>query len=59
MAMLDGVSSAQELVDSFVSALHSWALIGGFLVVLVIVLSTVMARRSAVWPAVGDGKAEV
>ncbi|MFI7130345.1 hypothetical protein ACIBQ1_31965 [Nonomuraea sp. NPDC050153] len=47
MTMLDGVSSAQELVDSFVGALHSWALIGGFLVVLVIVLSTVMARRGA------------
>ncbi|MEW1845420.1 hypothetical protein AB0392_46370 [Nonomuraea angiospora] len=50
MAMLDGVSSAQELVDSFVGALHSWALIGGFLVVLVIVLSTVMARRGAARP---------
>ncbi|MFI9844529.1 hypothetical protein ACIHFD_46405 [Nonomuraea sp. NPDC051941] len=50
MAMLDGVSSAQELVDSFVGALHSWALIGGFLVVLVIVLSTVMARRGTARP---------
>lgn len=46
MAMLDGVRSAQELVDSFVGALHWWALIGGFLVVIVIVLAAVMARRS-------------
>ncbi|MFD0471457.1 hypothetical protein ACFQ0B_26465 [Nonomuraea thailandensis] len=46
MAMLDGVRSAQELVDSFVEALHWWALIGGFLVVAIIVLAAVMARRS-------------
>ncbi|SPL91508.1 putative transport protein [[Actinomadura] parvosata subsp. kistnae] len=46
MAMLDGVRSAQELVDSFVGALHWWALIGGFLVVAIIVLAAVMARRS-------------
>ncbi|GAA3226859.1 hypothetical protein [Nonomuraea helvata] len=47
MSMLNGVSSAQELVDSFVGALHSWALVGGFLVVVVIVLAAVTARRSA------------
>ncbi|MEV0619010.1 hypothetical protein AB0I81_37230 [Nonomuraea sp. NPDC050404] len=52
MAMLDGVRSAQELVDSFVGALHWWALIGGFLVVTVIVLASVMARRS------GAGRSE-
>ncbi|MFI7699330.1 hypothetical protein [Nonomuraea sp. NPDC049480] len=45
MAMLDGVKSAQELVDRFVGALHWWALIGGFLTVAVIVLTAVMARR--------------
>jgi hypothetical protein len=45
MAMLDGVTSAQQLVDSFVGALHWWALIGGFLVVAIIVLAAVMARR--------------
>ncbi|RVX43574.1 hypothetical protein EDD27_6260 [Nonomuraea polychroma] len=45
MAMLDGVKSAQELVDNFVGALHWWALIGGFLVVAVIVLAALMARR--------------
>ncbi|WP_043634353.1 hypothetical protein [Nonomuraea candida] len=46
MWMLDGVRSAQELVDRFVGALHWWALIGGFLVVAIIVLASVMARRS-------------
>ncbi|TMR88598.1 hypothetical protein [Nonomuraea basaltis] len=45
MKMLDGVRSAQELVDSFVGALHWWALIGGFLTVAIIVLAAVMARR--------------
>ncbi|MFC7582995.1 hypothetical protein ACFQYP_03665 [Nonomuraea antimicrobica] len=45
MTMLDGVRTAQELVDGFVGALHWWALIGGFLVVAVIVLASVMARR--------------
>ncbi|MEV4075957.1 hypothetical protein [Nonomuraea fuscirosea] len=45
MAMLDGVRSAQELVDSFVGALHWWALAGGFLLVMIIVLAAVMARR--------------
>ncbi|MGN9846039.1 hypothetical protein ACTMTI_48770 [Nonomuraea sp. H19] len=46
MAMLDGVKSAQELVDSFVGALRWWALIGGFLLVAITVLAAVMARRS-------------
>ncbi|WP_090946526.1 hypothetical protein [Nonomuraea jiangxiensis] len=46
MAMLDGVRSAQELVDGFVGALHWWALIGGFVVVGTIVLAAVLARRS-------------
>ncbi|MEU6796339.1 hypothetical protein ABZ907_31995 [Nonomuraea wenchangensis] len=46
MALLDGVRSAQELVDKFVGALHWWALIGGFLLVAVIVLAAVLARRS-------------
>lgn len=45
MAMLDGVRSAQELVDSFVGALHWWALASGFLLVMIIVLAAVMARR--------------
>ncbi|MGW5159422.1 hypothetical protein ACWEPN_28435 [Nonomuraea wenchangensis] len=45
MALLDGVRSAQELVDKFVGALHWWALIGGFLLVAVIVLAAVLARR--------------
>ncbi|TMR14231.1 hypothetical protein ETD86_29245 [Nonomuraea turkmeniaca] len=46
MALLDGVRSAQELVDRFVGALHWWALIGGFLMVGIIVLAAVMARRA-------------
>ncbi|MFK4034170.1 hypothetical protein ACI2LC_00025 [Nonomuraea wenchangensis] len=45
MALLDGVRSAQELVDNFVGALHWWALIGGFLLVAIIVLAAVLARR--------------
>ncbi|WP_143022351.1 hypothetical protein [Nonomuraea maritima] len=45
MAMLDGARSVQELVDGFVGALHWWALIGGFLVVLIIALVAVWARR--------------
>ncbi|MEO3872923.1 hypothetical protein ABGB18_29255 [Nonomuraea sp. B12E4] len=46
MAMFDGVRSAQELVDGFVGALHWWALIGGFVVVGIIVLASVLGRRS-------------
>ncbi|MEV0385319.1 hypothetical protein [Nonomuraea sp. NPDC050643] len=54
MAMLDGVRSAQELVDSFVGALHWWALVGGFLTVAIIVLAAVMARRSGKGPAAAE-----
>ncbi|MFI6321646.1 hypothetical protein ACIBG8_29210 [Nonomuraea sp. NPDC050556] len=42
---LHDVTSAQEVVDGFVAALHLWALIGGFLVVAVIVLSGLLGRR--------------
>ncbi|WP_214320670.1 hypothetical protein [Nonomuraea sediminis] len=45
--MLQGAKSAQELVNGFVGALHLWALIGGFLVVAVIVLAALLARRTA------------
>jgi hypothetical protein len=55
MGLLDGVRSAQELVDRFVGALHWWALIGGFLTVAVIVLAAVMARRPGTETAVGPG----
>ncbi|WP_336216448.1 hypothetical protein [Nonomuraea sp. LPB2021202275-12-8] len=48
MTMLRDVTSAQELVDSFVSALHLWALVGGFFVVVVIILAAVLARRAQV-----------
>src|SRR5690606_18098542 len=44
-ALLDQ-SSRQEFVDSYVGVLHLWALAGGFLVVAVIVLVSVMARRT-------------
>ena len=46
LTMLRGVTSAQELVDSFVSALHLWALVGGFLVVVVIVMAALLSRRA-------------
>ncbi|GGK65111.1 hypothetical protein Ppa06_18020 [Planomonospora parontospora subsp. parontospora] len=42
-----GGASSQALVDAFVSALHLWALVGGGLVVVVIVLCALLARRSA------------
>ncbi|MGP3912384.1 hypothetical protein [Nonomuraea sp. 10N515B] len=45
MVMLDGVRSAQELVDNYVGALRWWALVGGFLLVAIIVLAAVMVRR--------------
>lgn len=45
-ALLDQ-SSRQEFVDSYVGVLHLWALAGGFLVVAVIVLVSVMARRTS------------
>ena len=44
--MLRGVTSAQELVDSFVSALHLWALVGGFLMVVVIVMAALLSGRA-------------
>ncbi|MFI7111699.1 hypothetical protein ACIBK9_35675 [Nonomuraea sp. NPDC050227] len=61
MWMLEGVGSRQELVDSFVGALHWWALIGGFLLVGVIVLAAVMGRRPSreEEPSSGDEPAEV
>ncbi|WP_084963011.1 hypothetical protein [Thermoactinospora rubra] len=46
VSMLRAARDAQQLVDGFVAALHSWALVGGFLVVVVIVLSALTARRS-------------
>ncbi|MER5326398.1 hypothetical protein [Streptosporangium roseum] len=47
MSLKDAATS-QALVDGFVDALHLWALIGGGLVVAVIVLCSVLARRSPV-----------
>lgn len=54
VSWLRRATSPQELVDAFVSALHLWALIGGFLVVAVIVLAAVLARRSAGRTALAD-----
>ncbi|MEU7746235.1 hypothetical protein [Nonomuraea sp. NPDC049158] len=54
LMMLRGVTVAQQLVDRFVSTLHLWSLIGGFLVVAVIVLAELLSRRAA--PA-GEGEA--
>ncbi|WP_049577142.1 hypothetical protein [Nonomuraea sp. SBT364] len=54
MVALEGDRTRQELVDSFVTALHLWALAGGFFVVAVIVLAAVMARRAPVAEDVRD-----
>ncbi|MGV9777747.1 hypothetical protein [Streptosporangium sp. NPDC003464] len=48
---LKEATTSQALVDGFVGALHLWALMGGGLVVAVIVLCAVLARRS---PSAGD-----
>ncbi|MFI9554890.1 hypothetical protein [Nonomuraea endophytica] len=53
--MLRGQRSAQGIVDAFVEALHTWALIGGFLTVAVIVLGALLARRSGGAVEEGDG----
>ncbi|MFI6910387.1 hypothetical protein ACIBKY_54715 [Nonomuraea sp. NPDC050394] len=55
--MLRGQRSAQGIVDAFVEALHTWALIGGFLTVAVIVLGALLARRSGGAGEDGDGSA--
>jgi hypothetical protein len=47
MAMLGTVSTPQMVADGLTGSLRLWALIGGFLVVLVIVLSALLARRGA------------
>ncbi|MFF5208343.1 hypothetical protein [Streptosporangium sp. NPDC000396] len=51
---LNGATTPQALVDAFVDALHLWALIGGGLVVMVIVLGALLARRA---PAAVSGTA--
>ncbi|GAA0376141.1 hypothetical protein Acor_32060 [Acrocarpospora corrugata] len=42
-----GNATRQAMVDGFVGALHLWALIGGFVVVVVLLLASFLARRSA------------
>ncbi|GGO04442.1 hypothetical protein GCM10010116_08780 [Microbispora rosea subsp. aerata] len=45
--------NGDALVEGFIDALHMWALVGGFVVVGVIVLSSVLARRAAAASAGG------
>lgn len=48
---LEDATTPQALVDGFVDALHLWALIGGGLVLVVIVLGAVLARLLPGTPA--------
>lgn len=41
-----GTVTSQAMVDGFVGALHLWALVAGFAVVVVLLLGAVLARRS-------------
>ncbi|MFI6483025.1 hypothetical protein ACIBH1_34205 [Nonomuraea sp. NPDC050663] len=56
VTLLREARSQQQLVDNFVGALHLWALVGGFLVVAIIVLASLRARRE---PVTGGGAPEV
>ncbi|WP_214110064.1 hypothetical protein [Acrocarpospora catenulata] len=40
-----GSATREAMVDAFVGALHLWALVGGFVVVLVLLLASLLARR--------------
>ncbi|WP_405145534.1 hypothetical protein OG589_01820 [Sphaerisporangium sp. NBC_01403] len=40
-----GTVTSQAMVDGFVGALHIWALVAGFVVVIVLVVGAVLARR--------------
>ncbi|MBB4702034.1 hypothetical protein [Sphaerisporangium siamense] len=42
-----GEVTSQAMVDGFVEALHVWALVAGFAVVVILVLGAVLATRSA------------
>ncbi|GAA3807446.1 hypothetical protein GCM10022226_29430 [Sphaerisporangium flaviroseum] len=42
-----GQVTSQAMVDGFVGALHIWALVAGFAVVVVLVLGAVLARRAS------------
>ncbi|MFF4993395.1 hypothetical protein ACFY19_39900 [Streptosporangium saharense] len=48
LTLLKQAGTPQAMVDAFVGALHLWALVGGGLVVVAIVLGAVLARRTAV-----------
>ncbi len=50
-----GMATYQAMVDGFVDALHVWALVGGFGVVLVLGLAALSSRRgNRVSPAADD-----
>ncbi|ETK32032.1 hypothetical protein [Microbispora sp. ATCC PTA-5024] len=49
----------QALVDGFIDALHAWALVGGFVVVGVIVLGALFARRAGSPPSTASAGAPV
>ncbi|MEV8636223.1 hypothetical protein AB0395_31675 [Streptosporangium sp. NPDC051023] len=46
LTLLQRARTPQAMVDAFVGALHMWALVGGGLVVVTIVLGAALARRS-------------
>ncbi|MFF0250666.1 hypothetical protein [Streptosporangium sandarakinum] len=50
--VLRGAGTPEALVDAFVDALHRWAMVGGGLVIVVIVLGALLVRRSQ--PSVSD-----
>ncbi len=52
-AQAPGDVTAQDLIDGFIGALHTWALLGGLAVAATIALGSVLGRRGAP-AAVGD-----
>ncbi|MFC4531915.1 hypothetical protein [Sphaerisporangium dianthi] len=56
-----GQVTPQAMVDGFVGALHIWALVAGFTVVIALVLGAVLARRGydTVATTVGDGDGDL
>ncbi|MEV6981296.1 hypothetical protein AB0M95_08560 [Sphaerisporangium sp. NPDC051017] len=44
---MSGQVTSQAMVDGFVGALHLWALVAGFAVVIILVLGAVLATRTA------------
>ncbi|WP_214417290.1 hypothetical protein [Sphaerisporangium fuscum] len=50
---MSGRVTSQAMVDGFVGALHIWALVAGFAVVVMLVLGAVLARRAPRRPSAG------